>query len=36
MTMINAYGHISSGGNNAIRAGKEIVVWTTATGLTAF
>ncbi len=27
--MINAYGHLAGGGNNATRAAKEIVVWTT-------
>jgi hypothetical protein len=36
MTMINAKGHLTGGGNNATWAGKEIVIWTPATGHTAF
>ena len=33
--MLNAQAHLASGGNNAIRAGKEIMIRTTATGHTA-
>ena len=35
MTMINAQAHLASGGNNVIRAGKEIMIRTSATGHTA-